>query len=50
MAITDSITHNADNMLFHGALVTSRAIENGDTAEYTIGSVTVTFDSLVMLC
>ena len=44
MAITDNITHNAGNMLFHNALVTSRAIDNGDTAEYAIGAATVTFD------
>lgn len=44
MAITDNITHNAGNMLFHSSLTTSRAIDNGDTAEYAIGAVTVTFD------
>lgn len=42
MAITSSATHNVGNMYFHSPLTTSRTIDNGDTAEYAIGAVTVT--------
>jgi hypothetical protein len=42
MAITSSVTHNAGNMLFHSTVTTSRAIDNGDTAEFAAGAVTVT--------
>ena len=43
MGITDNITHDAGNLLFHSGVDTSRAIDNGDTAEFAIGAVTVTF-------
>lgn len=42
MAITSSTTHNAGNMYFHSTVTTSRAIDNGDTAEFAAGAVTVT--------
>ena len=42
MAIVDSATHNAGNMLFHSTVDTSRTIDNGDTAEFAAGSITVT--------
>ncbi len=43
MAITDNATFDTGNMLFHTAVGTSRTIDNGDTAEFAIGAVTVTF-------
>ncbi len=42
-AIVDSATFDAGNMLFHSTLDTSRTIDNGDTAEFAAGAVTVTF-------
>ena len=42
MAIVDNATHNTGNMLFHSPVDTSRAITNGDTAEFAIGAITVT--------
>ena len=42
MAITDNISHNSGAVLFHSAVTTSRAIDNGDTAEFAIGAITVT--------
>lgn len=44
MAFVDSITFDAGNMLFFSAVDTSRAIDNGDTAEFAIGAITITFD------
>lgn len=43
MAIVDNATHNAGNMLFHSTVTTSRTIDNGDTAEFAAGAITVTF-------
>ena len=43
MAITDSATHNAGNLLFHSAVDTSKAVNTDDTAEFAAGAVTVTF-------
>lgn len=43
MAIVDSATHNAGNMLFYSAVDTPRSIDNGDTAEFAAGAITVTF-------
>lgn len=42
MAITSSATHNAGNMYFHSTVTTSRAIDNGDTAEFAAGAITCT--------
>ncbi len=44
MAITSATAHNTGDLLFHSAVTTSRAIDNGDTAEYAIGAITVTLD------
>lgn len=44
MAMTNSATHDAGDMLFFSNVDTSRAIDNGDTAEFAIGAITVTFD------
>ncbi len=44
MAFVDSITFDVGNMLFWSPVTTSRAIDNGDTAEFAIGAITITFD------
>lgn len=41
-AITDSATHDAGNLLFHGTLAASKVVGNGDTFEYAAGAVTCT--------
>lgn len=43
MAICDSATHDAGNMLFYSNVTTSRTIDNGDTAEFAAAAITVTF-------
>jgi hypothetical protein len=43
MAICDSITYDAGNMLMYSAVDTARAIDNGDTAEFAADSIIVTF-------
>ena len=42
-AITDNSTYDAGNLLFYSTVTTPRAIDNGDTAEYAAGAITVTF-------
>jgi hypothetical protein len=42
MAITSSATYDAGDLLFHSTVTTSRLIDNGDTAEFAIGAITVT--------
>jgi hypothetical protein len=42
MAIVDSSTFDSGNMLFYSPVDTGRAIDNGDTAEFAIGAITVT--------
>jgi hypothetical protein len=42
MAIVDNTSHNVGNMWFHSTVDTTRAIDNGDTAEFAIGAITVT--------
>lgn len=42
MAIVDSATHNAGNMLLHSTVDTSRTIDSGDTAEFAATSITIT--------
>jgi len=41
-AIFDAVT--GGNMLYHGALTTSKSVEEGDTAEFAIGAITITED------
>jgi hypothetical protein len=41
-AICDSATFDAGNMLLHGVVTTPKSVDNGDTAEFAIGAVTVT--------
>ena len=43
MAIVDNTSHDAGNMLFYSAVDTGRTIDNGDTAEFAAGAITVTF-------
>lgn len=43
MAICDSGTIDAGNMLFHTPLTAAKAVGDGDTAEFAIGAVTITF-------
>ncbi len=43
MAITDSATFDAGNMLFRTPVGTNRTISSGDTAEFAIGAITITF-------
>jgi hypothetical protein len=42
MAICSSTSHNVGQMLFYSSVDTPRTIDNGDTAEFAIGAVTVT--------
>jgi hypothetical protein len=43
MAIVDNSTFDAGNLLFYSTVGTSRTIDSGDTAEFAIGAITVTF-------
>ncbi len=43
-ALLDSGTHGAGNMLAHGDLTVSKAVDDGDTPSFAIGDVTVTLD------
>lgn len=43
MAIIDNSTFDAGNMLFYSTVGTGRTIDSGDTAEFAIGAITVTF-------
>ena len=42
MAMVTSTTYDSGNMLFYSTVDTSRAIDNGDTAEFAATSITVT--------
>lgn len=42
VAICDSATHGAGNMLFYGALTASKTVANGETFEFAIGALTIT--------
>ena len=42
IGITDNATAGAGNLLFHGALDASKAIDTGDTFQITTGNLTVT--------
>ena len=41
-AILDAVT--AGNILYHGALTTSKTVESGDTAEFAVGDLDITED------
>ena len=42
VAILDSATHGAGNVLFYGTLAVSKSINNGDTFSFAIGDLDVT--------
>jgi hypothetical protein len=42
IAILDSATHGAGNVLFHGALTVSKTVNNGDTFSFQIGDLQIT--------
>lgn len=42
VAVMDGDTEGSDNVLFYGALDTSKLIESGDTFQITTGNLTVT--------
>jgi hypothetical protein len=44
LAICDSATRGAGNVLFYGAVTTSKVIETGDTFQITSGNLTVSLD------
>lgn len=44
VAILDSATHGAGNMLFHGALGASKTVGSGDILRISIGGITITLD------
>jgi len=44
MAIVDSASYDAGNLLFHSTVGISRTIDNGDTAEFAATALTITFD------
>ena len=43
IAIVDSATWGAGNSLFHGALTASKAVGVGDTFQFAIGTLDITF-------
>lgn len=43
MALVDSATYDAGNMMFHSPVDTSKAVNTDDTAEFAAGAITVTF-------
>ena len=42
IGITDNTTYDSGNLLFHTPVTTSKAINDGDTADFPIGAITVT--------
>ena len=42
VAITDSATYGAGNLLLHGALTTSKVVNTGDTFKFNIGDLDIT--------
>ena len=44
LAIVDGSTQGAGNVLFYGAVTTSKVIETGDTFQITSGNLTVSLD------
>lgn len=43
-AIIDNAAHGAGNMIWHGALVASKAVGDGDTVQIAIGDLDLTLD------
>jgi len=44
IGLCDSDTYDAGNLLFHAPLDTPKLIDNGDTAEFAAGAITITFN------
>lgn len=44
MAITNNVTIDNGDMLFHAAVTTAKPVLNGDTAEFGVGAVLMTWD------
>jgi len=44
IAIMDAAAHGTGNVLFHGAVTTSKTIEDGDTFQVSAGNLTITLD------
>jgi hypothetical protein len=44
VAIVDSATYGAGNMLFHGTLAENKTVNNGDTFSFDIGDLNITLD------
>jgi hypothetical protein len=44
VAICDSATHNAGNLLFHGSLDSSATVNNGDTFVFSTNDLSITFN------
>lgn len=44
VAVVDGDTEGAGNVLFYGAVTTSKTIENGDTFQISSGNLTVSLD------
>jgi hypothetical protein len=42
VAIIDSVTHGAGNMLFYGTLTASKAVGSGDTFKFGAGNLSIT--------
>jgi len=45
IAILDSTTHGAGNVLFHGALVAAKTVNDGDTFRFSAGDLSVQIDN-----
>ena len=45
VAILDSATHGAGNVLFYGDLTVSKSITSGDTFSFSIGALTIQIDN-----
>lgn len=44
LAIVDSITWGAGDFLFHGAVTSAKAVDDGDIARFSAGNLDVTLD------
>ena len=44
IGLCDSASHDSGNLLVHGPLDTAKDIDNGDTAEFAVGAIVVTFN------
>jgi hypothetical protein len=42
VAVMDSATHGAGNVIFHGSVTSSKTIDDGDTFQISAGNLTIT--------